>query len=76
MYLDSEERLKFALKMGRPVSPERRHENQLIDKATRELFTVTDLIEKLRNLCLQRGVEGELMNFFEIRLFQFDSIEF
>lgn len=47
--------------MVRPISPERRHENQLIDKATRELFTVTDLVEKLRNLCLQRGVEGELL---------------
>ena len=46
--------------MVRYLSPERRNENQLIEKATRGLFTVNDLIEKLRLLCLQRGVEGKI----------------
>jgi len=44
--------------MGRATSPERTHENQLIEKATKELFKATDPIVKLRNLCLQRGVDG------------------
>lgn len=41
------------------MSPERRNESQLIEKATRELFTERGPIEKLRYLCLQRGVEGK-----------------
>lgn len=44
--------------MGRHLSPERTHEHLLVDKANRQLLTADGLIEKIRWICLQRGVEG------------------
>jgi len=44
--------------MVRGQSPERLHEAQLIEQATKELYKAETLIERLRHQCLQRGVEG------------------
>jgi len=46
--------------MVRGQSPERLHEAQLIEQATKELYKAETLIERLRHQCLQRGVEGIL----------------
>jgi len=44
----------------RGQSPERTNEQQLIEKATKDLYKAVTLIERLRHQCLQRGVEGIL----------------
>ncbi|XP_076307568.1 calcyphosin-like protein [Tachypleus tridentatus] len=46
--------------MPRPVTAETRNENEMMDSATRKLAFTTDLVEKFKLLCLQRGSSGIL----------------
>ncbi|KAF7494798.1 Calcyphosin-like protein [Sarcoptes scabiei] len=47
--------------MPRPISAQSRNEQLLMEKATRQLYSAQEPVEKIRLLCLQRGTMG-IMN--------------
>ena len=46
--------------MPRPLSAQTRNEQVMKERASKQLMTADDPIEKLRLLCLQRGSRGIL----------------
>lgn len=44
--------------MHRPISEQTRNEQNMIDKATRQLAITQDPVEKIRLICLRHGIGG------------------